>query len=177
MPIASSETRPMKPTGWSRLNVTLHWLIVALVVAQALNHEAMISLWDSTLKDTAISSGDTFVGWFHIVAGTTIFLAALIRLVDRFVAGRPAYPEGDPIWSSWLARATHFLLYTVLLVMPLLGLAAWVTGNDAIAGYHTFLWVPLLVLIGLHVVGALAQHFVFRTAALRQILSLKGRRG
>ena len=170
----ASVPRSEQPHGWSRLYVVLHWLVVLLVIAQFLDHEAMVALWDATLEGRGVPAATSTGGWIHIIAGTAILAATAIRLLDRSVNGRPPYPQGEPTWAGWLARITHFLLYGVLLLMPALGLAAWLTGDDAIAGYHTVLWTPLLVLVGLHVLGALVQHFVFRSEVLKRMLSLQG---
>ena len=130
----------------------------------------MVGLWRATLRGNAVSLVDSVLGWSHIALGTTILLAALARLVDRVVHGRPPEPRGQPAWVEWLAKATHSLIYVILLAMPVLGLAAWFTGSRDLADYHTVLWTPLLVLIGVHIAGALAQHFAFRTDALRRMV-------
>ncbi|MEC5324771.1 cytochrome b [Aurantimonas sp. A3-2-R12] len=161
------------PAGWSRLNVAMHWLIVVLIIVQYLESEFMVSLWDGTLEGKAVSSTTTILGWTHIVLGSAILVAASIRLLDRFfIHGRPSHSEGEPDWAMWLAKFTHALLYVVLILMPVVGLTAWFTGNDTLAGYHTVLWTPLLVLIGVHIAGALAQHFVFRSDALRRMVPM-----
>ncbi len=156
--------------GWSRLNISLHWLIVILILAQWIEGDYMRGLWDATLDDKAISSTTSILGYTHIVAGSFILAAALVRLLDRLVNGRPAYSTQDPNWATWLAKTTHVLLYLIIIAMPILGLAAWFTGNDDIAGYHTLLWNPLLVVAGLHICGALAQHFVFKSNALARMV-------
>ncbi|HDZ74890.1 MAG TPA: hypothetical protein ENH55_19370 [Aurantimonas coralicida] len=161
------------PAGWSLLNIAMHWLIVVLIIVQYLESEFMVSLWDGTLEGKAVSFRTTILGWTHIVLGSAILVAAAIRLLDRFfIHGRPAHSDAEPNWALWLAKVTHAMLYIVLILMPILGLAAWFTGNDTLAGYHTFLWTPLLVLIGLHIVGALAQHFLFRSDALRRMVPI-----
>mgnify|MGYP005993838291 CR=1 FL=1 len=99
-----------------------------------------------------------------------VLIAAAIRLADRFTHGRPPLDADEPQWAAMLARMTHVLLYALLFAMPILGLTAWFTGNDAIAGYHAFLWNPLLAVIALHVLGALTQHFWFRSPALKRMI-------
>ena len=161
--------------GWTRLNVVLHWLIVALIIGQWIEGEYMTALWDGTLDGKPISTTANILGTTHIVFGSVILAAALVRLLDRFVNGRPPYTnrsDREPNWATWLAKITHVLLYTIIIVMPILGLAAWFTGNDDIAGYHTLLWNPLLAVAGLHVCGALAQHFYFRTKALARMVPM-----
>ena len=157
-------------THWTSLSVFLHWSIVVFVIAQWIEGEFMADFWDGTLDGKALDQSTIILGYTHIVLGTLVLVAAAVRLLDRFVNGRPPHPENEPTWASILARVTHALLYAVLLGMPVLGIAAWFTGSDAIAGYHAFFWNPLLALIGLHIAGALAQHFWFRTGALRRML-------
>ena len=160
---------PSRP-HWTRLNVFLHWTIAVLIIGQWIEGEFMVDFWDGTLEGKALDQTTVLLGYSHIVLGTLVLVAAAVRLLDRFANGRPPHPEGEPSWASMLAKVTHGLLYAVLLVMPILGLAAWFTGNDDLAGYHTFLWNPLLALIGLHILGALAQHFWLKTGALKRML-------
>lgn len=158
------------PAAWSRLNVFLHWTIVVLIICQWIEGEFMSHFWDATIDGKAADQTTVILGYSHIVIGTFILVAAALRLIDRFTHGRPPHDADEPQWASMLARVTHFLLYAILLVMPVLGLAAWFTGNDTIAGYHTFLWNPLLAIIALHIVGALTQHFWFRSPALKRMI-------
>ena len=163
---------PSSPSrsDWSRFNVFLHWTIVVLILCQWIEGEYMSHFWDATLEGEAIDQISVILGYSHIVIGTLVLVAAVLRLIDRYVAGRPAHDAGEPQWAQLLAKTTHVLLYVILLLMPVLGLVAWFTGNDDIAGYHAFLWNPLLAIIALHVAGALAQHFWFRSPALKRMI-------
>ena len=158
--------------GWSRLNIALHWLIVVLIVAQWIEGDDMRGLWDGTLDNKPTDAATSFLGYTHIVFGSLILAAAMVRLLDRLVNGRPEYSTRDPNWATGLAKVTHVLLYAIVIVMPIFGLAAWFTGNDDIAGYHTFFWNPLLIVAGLHVVGALTQHFAFKSNALARMVPM-----
>ncbi|WAJ29664.1 cytochrome b [Antarcticirhabdus aurantiaca] len=175
IPAPSAPSAGYRPDGWTRLHVVLHWLVVALVAVQFVDKGSMEALFDATFEGHAISGTDAVLGWAHIVCGSAILAAMAVRLVDRVLVGRPAYDPAEPAAAVWLARATHGLLYAVLLAMPALGLLAWITGLESYADLHTALWTPLLVLLGLHVVGALVQHLVFKTNALRNMTSLKRR--
>lgn len=159
-----------KRQAWTRLSLVLHWLIVALIILQWFESKYMEGLWDATTEGTPLDATLQTFGWVHIIAGTSILIAAAIRLADRFMNGRPPYPSNEPLWATASAKVTHGAIYTCLLVMPSLGLAAWLTGSDELAGLHTLLWTPLLVFIGLHIAGALSQHFIFRTDVLRRMV-------
>ena len=158
------------PQSWSALSIWLHWLIVLLIVVQFIDHEWMEAMWDAFRDNQTPSSSTVSGGWLHIVAGSVILVSALLRLWDRYTHGRPPYPENDPTWALWLAKITHFLIYTILILMPVSGLVAWF-GGIRIAGYvHGLYWNPLLVLIGLHVLGALVQALWFKSDVLKRIV-------
>ncbi|MBP0616950.1 cytochrome b [Jiella mangrovi] len=155
--------------GWSTLSVVLHWTIVLLIIIQFIDHEWMSEMWRATRRATPIDATTETWGWVHIIAGTLVLVAALVRLWDRFSHGRPPYPEGEPSWASWIAKVTHALIYAILILMPIAGLVAWFGGIGAAGGIHELMWTPLLVLIALHVVGALTHQFWFKTGVLKRI--------
>ena len=159
--------------GWSRLQVVLHWLVVGLILLQYIDSESMEALFDATFEGERLSALDSTLGWVHIVGGSAILVAMAIRVIARATRGRPPHDADEPTWTYWLARVTHVLLYVTLLAMPAFGLLAWITGNETFADLHTLLWTPLLILVGVHVAGALVQHFWFRTDALRRMTTLR----
>ncbi len=50
------------------------------------------------------------------------------------------------------------------------GLAGWATNSETFAEFHEIGRLILIPLIGLHVLGALAEHFVFRNDTLVRML-------
>ena len=161
-----------RPDRWTTLNIWLHWLIVVLVAAQYLLGDAMGHMFDAAMDGRAQS---TTSGNAHIVLGSLVLLAALVRLWDRFAKGRPAHADGAPNWAHLLARITHFLLYAALIAMPIAGLLAWFLKNDVLAEAHHLTAEVLIYVIALHVLGALANHFWFKTDALRNMMPGRGR--
>ncbi|MCB8837890.1 cytochrome b [Aurantimonas sp. VKM B-3413] len=159
-----------RTVGWSKLNITLHWLIVLFIIVQLIDHEWMVDMWRASRRGTAIDATTATWGWTHIVVGTLVLIAAAIRLWDRYRHGRPPHPEAEPNWAVWVAKITHFLIYAILIVMPIAGLIAWFAGSHDVGEIHTFFWTPLLILIGLHVLGALAHQFWFKTDVLKRIV-------
>ena len=161
---------------WTALNIWLHWLIVVLVAAQYLiTAEGMEKMWDAAEKGATDTGGLLTLGNAHIVLGTVILVAALIRLWDRFAQGRPPLSDGAPNWAHLLAKITHFALYWILIAMPIGGLLAWFLQNEFFAEAHHFASEVLIWVIALHVLGALANHFWFKTDALRRIMPGNGR--
>ncbi len=159
-----------RPANWSRLNIALHWVVAALIIVQLLDHEGMVAWWHSFHGEGAASSTDVTLGWIHIAAGLSILAFAAVRMWDRAQRGRPPYSAKAPGWAVTLSRLTHALLFGILILMPLVGLTAWLTNSERLAHIHTFFWTPLLVLVGVHFAGALAEQFVLKTNALKRML-------
>ena len=163
------------PTRWTKLNITLHWTVLGLLIAQFIDHEWMVDLFDQSRESIASTALTLFMGYGHMVIGALIFAAIATRLWDRFTHGRPPQPAGEPNWATNLAKITHFLLYAVLLSMPLAGAAAWFTGWETLGNAHGWAWTALLVLVSVHVVGAIANHFWFKTEVLKRMMPGQGR--
>ena len=97
-----------------------------------------------------------------------------------------------PDWERRAAKASHFLLYAILLIQPLVGvLHSWaanfpivvfgwftlpnLTGankalEDILAWTHGTLGWSLVGLVLLHVAAALRHHFVVKDDVLRRML-------
>ncbi len=169
MPNNTDVTNPSQ-RNWSALSIWMHWLIVLLILVQFVDHDWMEAMWHNFRRGASITSSDVTGGWLHIIAGTTILIAAAVRLWDRFKVGRPPHPTDEPTWALWLSKVTHVLIYAILILMPLAGLVAWFGGVGQAAQVHGLMWNPLLVLIGLHVLGAFSQQFWFKTDVLKRIV-------
>jgi cytochrome b561 len=157
-----------QPKGYSRTQIFLHWTIAALVVFQLFVNEGMQHAFADRLDGEWL---DDFGGaLLHIVAGVSILVLAALRLVIRLVRGTPGDYEDTPAILRWLGHATHWLLYGFIFAMPLTGAIAWFFGVELAAELHEFGRLILVPAIGFHVIGALAEHFVFRNDTLRRML-------
>lgn len=157
--------------GWSRQQVALHWATVALVVFQLIIGDAMSDAWRAREEGsgTALSIGAIL----HIVAGASVLLITLYRLYLRRSHGHPPRPQNQPKWASTLGALTHGALYILLIAMPLSGAVAWFLGVERAAAAHAGpLRLALIAIVLLHVAGALVEHFVFRSSALKRMLGL-----
>jgi cytochrome b561 len=106
----------------------------------------------------------------HIAVGVTVLVLAIIRLAIRLTRGAPAAHDDKPAIVNWLGYATHFLLYGFIFAMPLTGALAWFFGIELSAEIHEIGRLILIPTIGLHVLGALAEHFVFKNDSLMRML-------
>jgi cytochrome b561 len=57
----------------------------------------------------------------HKPLGIAILLLVIVRLVVRFTTRTPPLPADLPGWQALAAKASHVLLYALMLVLPLLG--------------------------------------------------------
>lgn len=156
------------PNGYSLIQIVLHWTIAALVVLQLLVNEGI----QDAFKDKADGGQvDGEIGAvLHIAVGLSIFALAILRLTIRLVRGTPAPHATNPPLVNLAGSAAHVLLYAFLFAMPLSGAIAWFGGIELSAELHELGRLVLIPLIGLHALGALAEHFVFKTDALTRML-------
>ena len=74
-----------------------------------------------------------------------------------------------------LATLYAVLLYGFIFLMPITGALAWFAGIEVSAELHELGRLVLIPAIGFHVLGALAEHFVFRNNSLSRMLKPDGR--
>jgi cytochrome b561 len=164
---------------WGAISKSLHWIIVLLLVTVA-----VIGL---VMGELPRSPKYFWVYTAHKSIGITILALMLLRLGWRLYAGAPDPVPGTPAWQARIASATHWLLYAMVLAMPLSG---WL--YDSASGLRPFRWFGLfempklvgphewiadraltthellfLLLVGLVVlhVGAAFYHHLFRRDA------------
>jgi cytochrome b561 len=157
-----------QPRGYSRTQIVLHWTIAALVIFQLFVNEGMQHAFSDRLDGDQI---DEFAGAaLHIAVGVTILILAALRLTIRMIRGAPAAHKDAPAILRWLGGAVHVLLYGFIFGMPLTGALAWFFGLEFVAELHELGRLILIPVIGLHVLGALGEHFVFRNDTLKRML-------
>jgi cytochrome b561 len=170
-------------TGFTRTAVALHWLIALLILCGFTLGTYMVDLHASPTKVRLYS--------YHKWIGITVLALVLVRSVWRLAHAPP--PEVPmPRWQLIAARVTHYLMYALMLVTPIIGwmyssatgfpvvyLKLWqlpdlVHKNRDLAKVlgeiHGLLAWTLGWLVVLHVAAALKHHFVDRDATLRRML-------
>jgi len=141
--------------AYSRLQIRLHWLTAALVVAQVVFHERIVAAWDA-VQDGLTPAFDPLV-LAHVAGGIAVLGLAAWRLTLRARHGVP--PGQGSALARRAAHAGHLALYAVLIGLALSGAAAWFGGIEAAAQVHEVLKPVLLVLVAGHVAAALWHHF------------------
>jgi cytochrome b561 len=163
---------------YDRTTIILHWLTAAFVAV----------LWISGQTADWLPKGSLrTVYWsVHVVLGFSLAVVIAWRLIWRLTQGR-SLPAADAGLLQLLAKAAHYGLYLLLLVVIALGVI-----NAFVRGYNLFDLVSLpqlgdralrkpitewhglganilLGLAALHAVAALFHHYVLRDGVLRRM--------
>lgn len=114
------------PDRFSTLQRTLHWLMALMVLAMLFIGIGMVS---------TVAPRFSVLLAIHKPLGISILLLVLIRLGVRLWKGAPALPADLPGWQAKAAKASHLLLYALMILMPLIGWSMLSAG-----GYPIVLW-------------------------------------
>lgn len=98
--------------SYTRTAIGLHWIIALAILASF-----TLGLYMSDLPLSPIKL--KLYSW-HKWAGVTIWLLVVVRLLWRFTHRPPALPS-MPAWQHVTAEAMHWLLYIVMIAVPLSG--------------------------------------------------------
>jgi cytochrome b561 len=158
-------------TGYSRLQIALHWLVFVLITQQYLFEDAISAAWDRVTG--GLEAGFDPLVLAHVAGGALVLIFALWRLTLRARHGVPPAIESGKL-QGILARVTHAGLYAVMILMPVSGAVAWFGGVGAAAQGHNVMKVLLLALVALHVVGALYHQFVLRDGTMARMRRAQG---
>jgi len=162
----------------------LHWLVAACVLTTAPVAIAMSRVEKGPTQD--------FLFNFHKSLGVLILVLMTLRLINRLVAGAPIPDPGIEPWQKTVSSVVHTSLYVLLLAMPVVGhiansaygaatpffglfnLPAIVGQDEALAkqlfAIHGWVGWLVIVLVLMHVGGALYHHFIRRDNVLRRML-------
>jgi cytochrome b561 len=160
-----------------------HWLIVALLLVQYAIGWLMPDIHRGDKPGAAMT--------FHISFGILILVLIVLRFAWRLT--HPVAPESSlPRWQRLSSEGVHWLLYVLVLLATLTGwlfasFRGWTisffflapmpmlasdnaAAGKAIDGLHQAMGWALLVLIGIHVVSALAHIFIYRDRIMQRML-------
>ncbi|MGD8828671.1 MAG: cytochrome b/b6 domain-containing protein, partial [Gammaproteobacteria bacterium] len=90
-----------------------HWLVVILLVAQ------FSLIWYA--DDMPRGAEKAAVIGTHKALGITILAIIVLRVLWRFINPTPALPKDLDRRLGWVAHGTHWLLYALVLALPIVG--------------------------------------------------------
>lgn len=148
----------------------------------------MVSAYDAWLAGKGDTALVMSLSRAHNTLGFVVLILVTARLAWRAGNPTPVLPAGLVAWQRWTARATHALLYGLLVAFPLTGWAAlsaydgefpifffgWddvfrivpqapkgsFFSSDLFGEIHETCWKAGVVVLGLHLVGAFWHQFV-----------------
>lgn len=109
----------------------LHWLMAVLIVA-------MLFIGVSMVVD--LSPRHTWLISLHKAIGLALLVLVVVRIITRLTFAPPPLPSDLPRLQQWAAKASHLVLYALMLAMPLIG---W--GMLSAAGNPIPLHLPALL--------------------------------
>ncbi|UFN50380.1 cytochrome b [Roseomonas sp. OT10] len=176
------------PAAYGRVTRVLHWGMAVLLAWMFLTATARALFWDVPLVRS--------LWWTHASTGFLVFILALVR-VSWAVANRHRRPPKDPSLLGRLATLGHGLLYTLMLVIPALGLLRAYGFGRGFAPFGLPLFPPLperipalmapanavhgllgwclLALVAGHVAMALVHAFAWRDGLLARMAGRRPR--
>jgi len=99
--------------SYTRTAIGLHWLVAVAIVGTF-----GLGLY---MHELPFSPDKLKLYAWHKWAGVSIFLLVLLRLVWRLTHRPPATPAHMPAWQRRAAEGAHWLLYLLMLAVPLSG--------------------------------------------------------
>jgi cytochrome b561 len=170
---------------WGPVSQAFHWTIVLLIL--------VIAIAGLTMDELPKTPRYFWVYTLHKSLGITVLVLALLRIAWRLYAGAPLALTGTPRWQARIAALTHWMLYALILAMPLSG---WLYDSasglrpfnyfgliavpklvapdepisDAAHAAHEWLFWVLVALVALHVAAAFYHHLFQRDATLSRML-------
>lgn len=107
----------------------LHWGMAVLILAMLFIGIGMVA---------TVSERYELLVSIHKSLGILVLLVVVVRIANRLFNPPPPLPRHLPAWQKLAAKASHFVLYALMLTMPLVG---W--GMLSAAGYPIVLYGPL----------------------------------
>lgn len=117
-------------THFSGAQRLLHWTMAVAIVAMLFIGAGMVE---------TVSARHAWLLAIHKPLGIAILLLAIVRIGVRLCKGAPALPDDVSPVQRRVAHLSHFVLYGLMIVMPLLGWAMVAAGGYPVTlfgGFH-----------------------------------------
>ena len=174
----------MNTLRYTGVAIGLHWLIGLMILVSLGVGLYMVDLKLSPTKLQLYS--------WHKWAGVTIFMLVLVRCLWRITHAAPPLPDDMPRWQRVVAEATHYVLYALMIVIPLTG---WLMSSakgfqtvyfgvlpipdlldknkelgETLNAVHKYLNYTMIGILLAHIGAALKHHFIEKDDILRRML-------
>lgn len=177
---------------YTKVAVALHWIIAFLIVLN------FFAAWSA---EGMPKPEEMQIMANHKAIGITILILSVLRILWRIAHRPPPLSASIARWEAVLARTVHSLFYFLMIGMPLTGWAMVSTGGKPVSVFglfdmpalpvgsdkatggtfhevHEIFGTVFMILIALHVLGALKHQFINHDGTLaRMVPFLRERRG
>lgn len=150
-------------TGYSGLQIGLHWLIAILIVTAWLTGEGAEEAME-TVEDGGVAG---FVP--HVAIGLSILALVVVRVLVRLGRGAPAAPGLAGSFAVMAADWGHRLIYLLMIAVPLGGLSTFFLGLDVGEVHALAANILMLIVLG-HALLALYHQYVLKDGLLRRMM-------
>ena len=150
-------------SGYSRLQIGLHWLIALLIVAAWFTHEVMEDAFETRLETGVLSPNP------HAILGLAVFVLVLVRIVVRHRQGVPGPVPGSSPLAAAAAHWGHRLLYALMVLTPIGGAVTWFGGIEALGEGHELLGNALMIVALGHAVVAIAHQLLLKDGTMTRM--------
>ena len=192
-------------TGYTKTAKVLHWLIAVGIfvmfgigwfmadLPKEVPKQKAFDVFDLgiyTWQSAEAISPRNFYFNLHKSVGVTIFALIIIRVLWRLSHKPPALLASYKEFERKLAKGTHYLLYLLMVALPLSGLIMVIYGKygvkwfgidlfggldskpmrDAFKEVHEIIGLIILAVLALHVLGALKHKFIDKDETLSRML-------
>ena len=181
----SDMTAAAAAPGYTPIARLLHWTVAVLVLLMIPLGFVIANEWGGPAQQ--------FLYNLHKSIGATLLLLVVIRLVYRLTHPAPPLPSDIPAVQRFAALATHWALYVLLLIQPLVGYimtsaypapvpffglfnlpAIWPEDralSERLSVVHLYIGISIAVIAAMHISAALYHHFVRKDRILMRMVS------
>jgi cytochrome b561 len=150
-------------TGYSRIQIALHWGVALLILFAWLSGEGAEDAME-LVEDGGV------VGFVpHVAIGLAILTLVVARVLVRLSRGAPAAPGVPGSLSVKAADWGHRLLYLLMIAVPLGGISVFFLGLEVGEIHGLAANVLMLVVLG-HALMALYHQYVLKDGLLRRMM-------
>lgn len=131
------------------------------------------------------------IRFIHGSIALVVLFLMTIRIIWRWMNEVPAHPDGMAPWQRLSATAVHWGLIVAVFTQLTAGAMIVATAGKGLPFFglfsiplpvvenhdnhewweevHEFVWIPIAVLITIHILGALYNHFIAKNDVLRRM--------
>jgi cytochrome b561 len=162
-----------------------HWTVGIIIIAMLILGLTMTRVSDKSLHLKLFA--------IHISLGLTVLILIIFRVLWALINQTPRYPDTMPAWEQTAAHLAHYVLYFLILTMPLSGwIMATASGKTPIfwglfsapfPGIHKSQYITgichyihryaaytLIAVLVIHVLSALKHHYLAKDNILKRML-------